>query len=116
MEISIYKSSYHPVDSIEAFFSLYFSLQMNYLASDLLEQGLSAKQIADAVAKAIQVAKSSELEIREHFMPVFSERNKAIINDCKLSKMGYGLVVLNADSNHALVSKLQVSIMKNFLK
>lgn len=116
MEISIYKSTYNPIDSIEAFFSLYYSLQMDYLASDLLDQGLSSKQISDAVTKAIKVAKSSELEIRKHFMPVFSQRDKAVINDCKLSKMGYGLVILNLDTNHSLVSKLQVCIMTKFLK
>ncbi|WP_044398544.1 hypothetical protein [Lacinutrix sp. Hel_I_90] len=116
MEISIYKSSYTPIDSIENFWDVYYSMQMHYLASDLLDYGLSPKQISKAVLKAIKAAKSSGLEIRRHFMPVFSQRNHDVINDCKLTKMGYGLVLLNADVALSLVGQLQVSIMKSFLK
>jgi len=94
----------------------YYSLEMNFFASDLLDQGLSPKQISDAVLKAIKAAKSSGIEIRKHFMPVFSQRDHNVIRDCKLSRMGYGLVLLNADVDLSLVGRLQVSIMKSFLK
>ncbi|MBC8755886.1 hypothetical protein H2O64_14505 [Kordia sp. YSTF-M3] len=112
MEISIYKSTFNPIDSVESFLDFYYSLQMHFLASDLLDQGLSPKQISAAVLKAIKATKSSGLEIRKHFMPIFSQRNNEIVNDCKLSRMGYGLVLLNADVELSVVGEWQISVMK----
>lgn len=112
MEISIFKSTNKPIDSIDSFMNFYYHLQLGFLASDLLEKGLSPEQILDAVLKAIKAAKSSGLEVRQHFMPIFSQRDNEIVNDCKLSRMGYGLVLLNADVELSVVGEWQISVMK----
>ena len=75
----IIKTQYANVESIDRFKNFFNSLQMRYLASDLLHLGLSPTHISDAVERAIRVAKSSGIDIRIHFMPVFSAINKEII-------------------------------------
>jgi len=115
MEITFFTREYKNVDSIAHFIDFYYSLQLKYLASDLLNQGLSPKQISDAVVKAIGIGKSSGLNLREHFRPVFSGIDKEIINDCKLSHLAYGLVLLNADTNLSIVGNFQVDILQQYI-
>jgi len=112
MDIVVYKKEYKLADSIDNFLDFYYGIHMTYLASDLLKEGLSPKQISDAVFKAIKVGKSSGLVIREHFMPLFTRLGSDVISDCKLSKMGYGLVLLNANPELAIVGEWQVNVMK----
>ncbi len=79
-------------------------------------KGLSQIQIQDAVSKDMNVGKSSGLELRQHFMPVFSGMGNEIIRDCKLSHLGYGLVLMNADSALFVVGDFQVRVLQNYLK
>jgi len=115
MQISIYKKENRSADSIDNFMDFYYGLRMHFFASDLLYKGLSPKQISDAVAKAMNVAKSSQMNLREHFRPVFSSMDNEIISDCKLSRLGYGLVLLNAEAKLSVVAKWQRSILEKFL-
>ena len=48
-------------------------------------------------------------------MPVFSGIDKGIIQDCKLSLLGYGLVLMNADINLSVVGEFQVDVLKRYL-
>ncbi|AUC84645.1 hypothetical protein CW731_04735 [Polaribacter sp. ALD11] len=89
---------------------------MKYLASDLLKKGLSPKQISDAVATAVKIASSSDIDTKMHFRPVYSAINQEIIRDCKLSQLGYGLVLMNANPNVSTVGNFQVNILGEFLK
>ncbi|MFC4634610.1 hypothetical protein ACFO3O_11865 [Dokdonia ponticola] len=108
------KRTYGLAPSIDEFLELYYSLSMSYWASDLLEKGMSPKQIHEAVVTAIKIANSSGLETRKHFKPMFSGTKQDIIQDCKLSHLGYGLVILNADSNLSVVRNFQIRILKEF--
>ena len=114
MEIVVYKKEYDSSTSVDNFLDFYYGLQMKYLASELLPKGLSALQIAEAVLRAIKIGTSSGMEIREHFMPVFSDFNGEIISDCKLSKLAYGLVLLNASPQLSVVGAWQVRVLKKF--
>lgn len=115
MELLIYNKTINSSDAIDNFMNFYHSINMNYLASDLLDKGLSPQNISDAVAKAIKIATSSGINVRAHFMPVFTGVNQSIISDCKLSKLGYGLVLLNADSKFSVVGKWQLTVLEKFL-
>ncbi|MDO1513905.1 hypothetical protein Q2T41_14685 [Maribacter confluentis] len=115
MEMTIFIKEFRQVDSIARFMDFYHSLQMNYLASDLLEQGLSPKQITDAVIKAINIGKVSGLMMKEHFKPVFSGFNNKIIIDCKLSHLAYGLVLLNADVELNVVGNFQITVLRSYI-
>ena len=116
MGITIFTGHYREADSIAGFMDFYYSLHMNHLASDLLHRGFSTKQLNDAVAKAIKVGESYGMDIRQHFKPVFSGIEKEIVQDCKLSHLGYGLVLMNADLELSVVVDFQVSVLESFLK
>ncbi|ADV50219.1 hypothetical protein Celal_2943 [Cellulophaga algicola DSM 14237] len=115
MQISIYQQAYKTTDSVENFMEFYYGLRMHFFASDLLYHGLSPNQISDAVAKAMNVAKSSEMNLREHFRPVFSSIANEIISDCKLTRLGYGLVLLNAETKISIVGEWQLKVLQRFL-
>lgn len=115
MEIAIFTQTQQRPDSIDNFMDSYYSLHLRFFASDLLYQGLSPKQINDAVIRAIDVAKSSEMNIREHFKPIYSCINNEIISDCKLSRIAYGLVLMNAEARLSAVGKWQRRVLERFL-
>lgn len=88
---------------------------MTHLASDLLSKGLSPLQISNAITTAIKIANTSGIETHKHFMPVYSGINNEIIQDCKLSHLGYGLVLMNADASLPIVGGFQVDILTEYL-
>ena len=116
MELLIYKKEYDQADAILNFVDFYHSLNMKHLASDLLDKGLSPKQISEAIVAAIKIANVSKIETNAHFMPVFSGINQNIIEDCKLSNLAYGLVLINADSNLSVVGEFQVDVLQRYLE
>ena len=115
MQVSIYKLEHQYADSINNFMDLYYGLRLYYFASDLLYDGLSPKQISEAVTKAMNVAKYAKLNLKEHFKPVFSSMNNEVISDCKLSRLGYGLVLMNAETKLSVVGKWQLKVLERFL-
>lgn len=115
MELLIFKRTYNQPDAIHNFMDVYHSLNMTYLASDLLDKGLTAKQISEAVVAAIKLANASKINTKAHFKPVFSGLKQGVIEDCKLSQLGYGLVLLNADSKLSVVADFQVDVLQCYL-
>lgn len=115
MTITTITKEYRSANSIADFMDFYYSLRLRYLASDLLAKGLSPKQIGDSVVKAIRVGESSGIDLRQHFMPVFSGVGTEIIHDCKLSNLGYGLVLMNADTKLPAVGNFQIRVLKKYL-
>lgn len=115
MEVIMYREEYDIADSIDNFMNFYYNLQLNYLASDLLDQGMSPQQITDAITKAMKIVAISGREMREHFMPVFTQVNKGIIRDCKLSKLGYSLVLMNACPDLRCVGEWQIKVLEAYL-
>ena len=115
MDIPVYKRIYDPISSIEDFLDFYYSSRMKYLANDLLKKGLSPSQILEAVSRAMKIGSSAGMELRAHFMPLFTEVDKEIIRDCKLSNLGYGLVLHNADPDVGAVGKWQIKVLENYL-
>lgn len=115
MELIIYNREYNISDALYNFMDLYYSINMKYLASDLLNKGLSPKQITDAVAMAIKVASSSGIETYKHFLPVYSSIDQEIIQDCKLSHLSYALVLMNVDANLSAVGEFQIDVIKGYL-
>lgn len=116
MGLIIYTRKRETSDTIQNFMDFYYGLQMKYLASDLLNKGLSLEQISDALILAVKVASSSGIGVHKHFMPIYSSINREIMKDCKLSSLGYGLVLMNASPNLSVVGDFQVNILKEFYK
>lgn len=116
MAIILYHREIEQEDSFSAFRDMYFSSKMKYLASDFLKVGLSSNDIVQAVKRAINSSKNVGLEVKEHFAPVYTQVEGMLFNDCKLSKMGYAMVLLNANINLPIVAKWQSRLVNDFLK
>ncbi|MBT8219830.1 MAG: hypothetical protein KJP00_08395 [Bacteroidia bacterium] len=114
-ELLIYRKKYDPIESIEDFVDMYYASEMQYLASDLLDNGLSPIHIREAVRSAMTACRNAGKEVRRHFSPVYTEQRGTVINDCKLSKTGYGLVLMNADPEVPFVANWQLQVVKSFL-
>ncbi|WP_432410104.1 hypothetical protein [Rasiella sp. SM2506] len=114
MELTIYTRRPIEADAINNFKNFYYSSQMKFLASELLNKGLSPNQISEAVQMAVAIANASKIDTSKHFMPVYSALNREIIKDCKLSQLGYGLVLMNANTNLSVVGDFQILVLKEF--
>ncbi|WGK64024.1 hypothetical protein [Croceiramulus getboli] len=115
MELIIYSKTRPYLPVIDDFMDAYYGRQMKHLASDLLNKGFTPQQISDAINCAIKVANTAGLSTQAHFKPVCSSLNHEVIQDCKLSSLGYGLVLLNADPRHEAVGDFQISLLRRFL-
>jgi len=112
MELIVYQQERYLQESLANFLDLYYSSQMKYLASDLLSEGLSPVDITDAIRRAMTACKTAELEMRQHFAPFYTQQlNGVLIKDCKLSRLGYGLVMLNANVHVPAVVKWQLKAL-----
>tara|TARA_R110001606_G_scaffold127628_1_gene261962 strand:- start:869 stop:1219 length:351 start_codon:yes stop_codon:yes gene_type:complete len=116
MELTIYTNEYDTADTIRNFMDFYYNLQMEHLASDLLRKGLSPKQISDAVTLAVKIANTAGIETQKHFKLIYSAIHQEIIQDCKLSHLGYGLVLMNANPDLKVVGDFQVRVLNEFFK
>ena len=115
MELIIYHKEYNSNDSLENFLDLFFNREMEYFAGDLLKEGFSPSDIKEAVKRAIAAGGAAGLEIRKHFAPVYSQVNEGLIYDCKLSRLGYAMVLLNARPELPIVGEWQLKILRHFL-
>lgn len=116
MNIVIFQQEDNLAESLGNFRDMFFSSRMKYLASDLLQEGLSPAEIRKSVQKAMTTCRTAELEIRQHFVPVYTQVDGMLVNDCKLSRLGYGLVLLNAEVNNPIAARWQIQVMMDFLK
>ena len=116
MELIIFQKESGFSESFENFLDLYLNKEMKYFASDLLEEGLSPADIRAAILRALTAGKAGGLEIRKHFSLVYSQKNGALIYDCKLSSLGYAMVLLNAPPEFPIVGEWQLKVLRHFIK
>ena len=112
MNLVLYQQSQQNHESFDQFLDVLYSSQMNFLASDLLEEGLNASDIRDAIKRAITVARTAQLNIRQHFAPVYTQIGGELVHDCKLSRLGYSLLLINARPDSPLVSHWQLKLIR----
>jgi len=116
MNVIVYHKEYDVTESFDNFRDIYFSSQLKYLASDLLNQGLKPRDIKDAVKRAMAAGKSAGLEMKRHFALVYTQKGSTAVYDCKLSRLGYALVMLNASPHLRTVGEWQVKVLTDFLR
>ncbi len=91
---------------------------LSYKASNLWDKGFETPEgLRRAVARAMRACRSAGIPVREHFKPVYvsDEAEHLVLQDWSLSKFAYLLVLLNAEKEHPLVSRLQVRLIRSFL-
>lgn len=116
MAIIKYQKVYNRAEALENFLDLSYSYQLKYFASDLLNEGLSPEDIHQAIQRAISIGKSSNLNIRRHFLPIYTQAEHQVIRDCKLSRLGYALVLLNANPEIPVVGEWQLKVLNRFFE
>jgi len=115
MKVITYHEEYDMQASLEDFLNALFRQELTYFASDLLAHGLSPTAITEAVRKAMLAARAANLNLREHFQLMYTASQDKLIRDCKLSSLGYALVLLNADVKNTTVANWQVKLVMQFL-
>lgn len=115
-EVILFQTRYDATESLDQFLEVLFYRGMKYLASDLLEKGLSPEDIQEAVKRAMLVAKTAGLDLRQHFKVIYTQFRGGLMKDCKLSRLGYVMVVLNARADHALAANLQLQLLEHFFQ
>ena len=115
MAIIVYHENYDLQESLDNFLNLHFSSQMKYFASDLLEKGLSPTEVSRAIRRAMVAAESGGLELRKHFQLTYTERGGVLLKDCKLSDLGYAMVLLNAPAENPIAGKWQLKVLSKML-
>jgi len=115
MKVITYHEEYDLPAPLEDFLALLFGQQLTYFASDLLSHGLSPSAVTEAVRKAMLAARAANLNLREHFQLMYTASQDKLIRDCKLSNLGYALVLLNADVKNTTVANWQVKLVMQFL-
>lgn len=113
-QVILFHEQYESNTSFDQFLELLFYREMRFFASDLLEKGLDAADIQEAVNRAMLIGKTAGLDLRRHFTPIYTPYQGTMIKDCKLSKLGYALVLLNARASSPLVANLQLQVLENF--
>ncbi len=113
MQMQVYHMGSDHQEPFEAFVQQLYSSQMPHLASDLLEKGVSPGELVKAVRKAVRVAKLAEEPVRKHFQFVYTQSKNGLINDCKLSGFGLGLVLINIEPSTKKLARWQVNLLQN---
>ncbi len=114
MYLTIYQAEDN-TSPLHRFLDLYYSTRMTYFASDLLKEGLAVSDISQAVSRAMAAGQAAGLDLREHFMPVYTHSPFGMVNDCRLSKEGFALVMLNADPSVPAVGRWQVQLIQHYI-
>ncbi|MEQ8910332.1 MAG: hypothetical protein RIC95_14125 [Vicingaceae bacterium] len=88
--------------------------QLLYTASQLkqLLEIENDDEVNWAIQKAIQVLQRLKMDSRLHFKQVYCAQDEVIRIDWRLSSFAYLLVILNCDSEHPIVAKTQVELIR----
>jgi hypothetical protein len=116
MNLILYQRESDLGENLEDFLNAYYNRNMSCLASDLLKEGFSAGEIVDAVRRAMSMARSAGISVRKHFRLVYTTLDGAIVRDCKMTRHGYALVLLNGPADNASVAVFQTRLIRHFLK
>ena len=115
MELIVYQKQYKY--TFDDFVNRIYHMEMKHLASDLLAKGVHPEDIKMAVKKAIVASENSGLDAKKHFQPVISVKNGTSFIDCRLSELGYSLVLLNIEPKSKYIAAFQVKVAnKLFIK
>lgn len=100
---------------IDQFLRQLHARELNFLASDLIKEGIEPRNIVVAIKDAIEMAGVGGLQAERHFSPVYTFDKGVIYKDCKLSKLGWHLVLLNLPGQDKATSTLKLSICEQLV-
>lgn len=115
MELIIYQERQEGDTAFTQFLDNLRSRQLNYLASDLIQEGLGPRDIVEAIRRATASCRTAGLEVDEHFKPLYSSYRGSLVRDCKLSRFGYYLTVINARPDSEITARWQQKLLEDLL-
>lgn len=88
--------------------------KLRYYASDLQEKlGFEQfSQLAEAVRLAMRACRSQQIPLGEHFKAIYRCRERGMVQDWKLSGLGYGMLILNSNAGNPFVARLQLELIR----
>ena len=92
----------------------WYNQQMEYMASDLLVEGLQPVEIARALSRAMAACRSAGQEVDQHFSPVYTPIAGSVFEDCRLSKTGLALTLMNANPLNSAVAAFQMQLLRKY--
>lgn len=116
IDMILFHTEYERMGMLEDFLDGFYSADMPYLASDLIEKGLTPREVVQSIRRAIAVCRNGGENPRQHFFPIYTQYQNNIVKDCKLSSFGYNLTLLNAPEHLSAVAKFQVELLKRAAK
>ncbi|MCB0521087.1 MAG: hypothetical protein H6577_06815 [Lewinellaceae bacterium] len=114
IDIAIYHPNESLGEALEDFLNLYHGSHMHRLASDLLQEGFSVKDVMESVRRAMSICRTAGMDLRPHFQLVYTQLDGTLVRDCKLSDFGYALVLMNGPADHPRVASWQIRMTKYF--
>jgi hypothetical protein len=115
MDLIVFQREAPANRSFEEFLDSLRSRNLTFLASSMLEEGLGPADIVEAVKRATTVCHSAGVPVEEHFKPVYTSYRNSLIRDCKLSKFGYLLTLINARPDRRITAHWQTKLLEDFL-
>lgn len=88
--------------------------KLRYYASELQKilELSSLHLLEEALQRAMKVCRTQQLELAEHFKPVYRCEEEGVVKDWKLSPLAWCLVMLNADPGNPEVAHMQLALLK----
>ena len=91
--------------------------KLRYYASELqkiLELPMF-NQLEEALRRAMNVCRSQQLELAEHFKPIYRCEKTGVVKDWKLSPLAWCLVMVNANPVYPEVARMQLALIRKSL-
>lgn len=104
--------------SLDAFRNAIEDMRFLFKASKLYDTGMAnSEEVIRAVEHAMKVCIISEIPVQQHFKAIYVANNQQkIMKDWMLSRLGFALVMLNGDPENPTVGKLQIELVRSYLK
>lgn len=116
MKPAVFRTRAFRNKSMDEFIDMVNSCQMSYWASDLLDQGLNPDEIRRAVGRAMLACTSAGLDFHGHFKLMYTSADQGVsFDDCKMTRLGYQLTILNASPSNKYVASYQIKLAQSQL-
>ena len=88
--------------------------KLRYYASELQKilELPQLNQLDEALRRAMHVCRSQQLELAEHFKPIYRCEETGVLKDWKLSPLAWCLVMMNADPAYPEVARMQLALIR----
>lgn len=87
--------------------------KLRYYASELQKilEMTTLNSLEEALLRAMNVCRHQQLDLAEHFKPIYRCEESGVVKDWKLSPLAWCLVMINADPANPEVARMQLALL-----